>query len=43
MCRAPGARGHDSHLAARAAVLSFIVVFGISKALTHYLADRLSV
>ena len=33
---------HDFHLAARAAVLSFIVVFGVSKALTNYLAGRLS-
>jgi MFS family permease len=33
---------HDFKLAARAAVLSFIVVFGISKALTNYLAGRLS-
>src|SRR5262249_43983227 len=32
----------DFHLAARAAVLSFIVVFGITKALTNYLAGRLS-
>jgi MFS family permease len=30
------------HLAARAAVLSFIVVFGISKAATNYFAGRLS-
>jgi MFS family permease len=32
----------DFHLAAKAAVLSFIVVFGVSKALTNYLAGRLS-
>jgi len=32
----------DFHLAAKTAVLSFIVVFGISKALTNYLAGRLS-
>ncbi|GAB3384326.1 MFS transporter [Lysobacter fragariae] len=32
----------EFHLAARTAVLSFIVVFGISKALTNYLAGRLS-
>jgi len=32
----------DFHLAARAAVLSFIVVFGITKAGTNYLAGRLS-
>ena len=33
---------HDFHLAARAAVLSFIIVFGVTKALTNYLAGRLS-
>jgi MFS family permease len=32
----------DFHLAARTAVLSFIVVFGVTKALTNYLAGRLS-
>ncbi len=32
----------EFHLAARTAVLSFIVVFGVSKALTNYLAGRLS-
>ena len=32
----------DFHLAARAAVLSFIVVFGVTKAATNYLAGRLS-
>lgn len=32
----------EFHLAARAAVLSFIVVFGVTKALTNYLAGRLS-
>lgn len=32
----------DFHLAAHAAVLSFIVAFGISKAFTNYLAGRLS-
>jgi MFS family permease len=32
----------DFHLAAKAAILSFIVVFGVSKALTNYLAGRLS-
>ena len=32
----------DFHLAARAAVLSFIVVFGVTKAGTNYLAGRLS-
>ena len=30
------------HLAAKTAVLSFIVVFGVTKALTNYLAGRLS-
>ncbi len=33
---------HDFHLAAKTAVLSFIVVFGVTKALTNYLAGRLS-
>lgn len=32
----------DFHLAAKSAVLSFIIVFGITKALTNYLAGRLS-
>jgi MFS family permease len=32
----------DFHLAAKSAVLSFIVVFGVTKALTNYLAGRLS-
>jgi MFS family permease len=32
----------DFHLAARAAVLSFIVAFGVTKAATNYLAGRLS-
>jgi MFS family permease len=32
----------DFHLAAKAAVLSFIVVFGLTKALTNYLAGHLS-
>jgi MFS family permease len=32
----------DFELAARTAILSFIVVFGVSKALTNYLAGRLS-
>jgi MFS family permease len=32
----------DFHLAAKTAVLSFIVVFGVAKALTNYLAGRLS-
>ncbi|MCL4228377.1 MAG: hypothetical protein KJZ91_28255 [Myxococcales bacterium] len=33
----------DFQLAARTAVLSFIVVSGVTKALTNYLAGRLSV
>ena len=32
----------EFHLAARSAVLSFIVVFGVTKALTNYVAGRLS-
>lgn len=32
----------EFHLVARTAVLSFIVVFGVTKALTNYLAGRLS-
>src|SRR5262252_4183 len=38
----PAIAEHDFHLAVRAAILSFIVVFGVSKALTNYLAGRLS-
>jgi MFS family permease len=38
----PAIAEHDFHLAARKAVLSFIVVFGVVKALTNYLAGRLS-
>jgi MFS family permease len=38
----PAIAEHDFALAARAAVLSFIVVFGVSKALMNYLAGRLS-
>jgi MFS family permease len=38
----PAIAEHDFRLAARAAVLSFIVVFGITKALTNYLAGRFS-
>lgn len=38
----PAIAEQQLHLAARAAVLSFIVVFGVSKALTNYLAGRLS-
>ena len=32
----------EFHLVARAAILSFIVVFGVSKALTNYLAGRVA-
>ena len=38
----PAIAEHDFHLATRAAVLSFIVVFGITKAFTNYLAGRFS-
>jgi MFS family permease len=38
----PAIAEHDFHLAARAAVLSFIVVFGVTKAATNYFAGRLS-
>jgi MFS family permease len=38
----PGIAEADFGLAARTAVLSFIVVFGVTKALTNYLAGRLS-
>jgi MFS family permease len=38
----PAIAEREMHLAARAAVLSFIVVFGVTKALTNYLAGRLS-
>jgi predicted MFS family arabinose efflux permease len=38
----PAVAERDFHLAARAAVLSFIVVFGVSKALGNYVAGRLS-
>ena len=36
----PAIAEHEFHLAARTAVLSFIVAFGLSKALTNYLAGR---
>jgi MFS family permease len=36
----PSIAEQEFHLAARTAVLSFIVVFGLSKALTNYLAGR---
>src|SRR5215471_6139027 len=38
----PAIADHEFHLAARAAILSFIVVFGIAKAFTNYAAGRLS-
>jgi MFS family permease len=38
----PAIAEQDFHLAARTAVLSFIVIFGIAKALTNYGAGRLS-
>ena len=38
----PAVAEQDFHLAARAAVLSFIVVFGVTKAFTNYLAGRFS-
>lgn len=38
----PSIAEHEFHLAARASILSFIVVFGVTKALTNYLAGRLA-
>ena len=38
----PAIAEEEFHLAARAAILSFIVVFGITKAVTNYFAGRLS-
>ena len=38
----PAIAEEDFHLAARSAILSFIIVFGITKALTNYFAGRLS-
>ena len=38
----PAIAGEEFHLAAKSAVLSFIAVFGITKALTNYLAGRWS-
>ena len=38
----PAIAEHDFHLAARTGVLSFIVVFGITKAITNYAAGHLS-
>lgn len=38
----PSMAEQEFHLAAHAAILSFIVVFGVTKAITNYLAGRLS-
>jgi MFS family permease len=38
----PAIAEHEFQLAARTAILSFIVVFGVAKALTNYAAGRLS-
>jgi len=38
----PAIAEHDFDLAARTAILSFIVVFGVSKAMTNYVAGRLA-
>jgi len=38
----PAIAEHDFHLAARSAILAFIVVFGVTKALTNYFAGRFS-
>ena len=38
----PAIAEQDFHLVAKTAMLSFIVVFGVTKALTNYLAGRLS-
>ena len=38
----PAIAEQEFHIAARAAILSFIVVFGVTKALTNYGAGRLS-
>ncbi len=38
----PAIAEEEFHLAARTAILSFIVVFGVTKALTNYFAGRLS-
>ena len=37
----PALAEQEFHLVARGAVLSFIVVFGVTKALTNYVAGRL--
>src|ERR671926_373480 len=38
----PAIAERELHLVARAAILSFIVVFGVTKALTNYFAGRWS-
>src|SRR5918994_2297818 len=38
----PAIAEQEFHIAARSAILSFIVVFGVTKALTNYSAGRLS-
>lgn len=38
----PAIAEQEFHIAARTAILSFIVVFGVTKALTNYFAGRLS-
>ena len=38
----PALAEHEFQLAARAAILSFIAVFGLTKALTNYAAGRVS-
>ena len=38
----PAIAEQDFHIAARAAILSFVAMFGLSKALTNYLAGRFS-
>src|SRR4051812_39883222 len=38
----PAIAEQEFHLTARTAMLAFIVVFGVSKAITNYLAGRLS-
>lgn len=38
----PAIAEHEFHIAARSAILAFILVFGITKALTNYFAGRLS-
>jgi MFS family permease len=38
----PAVAEQEFHIAARAAILSFIVVFGVTKALTNYFAGRLA-